>query len=177
MKIRFLLKFLFLGFSVCFMSCNSATPENYFDRTILNSNSFVGFAERFRDFESPSIKLNEKGEQVPMKRMEAISTKIQIIEAGFVKVKDLKETEETKDMVQTAKALHEYVLPVYKTEYVQLAKLYDEGASKEKIADQTQMIHDKYYSGFEDLFNKLISIGKVYAAKHSIKAQWPDERK
>jgi hypothetical protein len=69
------------------------------------------------------------------------------------------------------------VLPVYKTEYTKLAKLYDDGAPKEAIVAQAQMIYDKYYPGFQNIYDKLISIGKPYAAKYSIKVQWPDEVK
>jgi hypothetical protein len=68
--------------------------------------------------------------------------------------------------------LHEYVLPVYKTEYQQLAKLYDKGASKKEIQSLTQSIHDKYYPGFDELFNKLTTTAKAFAEKHNIKVNW-----
>ena len=78
-------------------------------------------------------------------------------------------------MLQTSLALHDYILPVYKTEYQQLAKLYDEGASNEKIQLQAQMINQKYYSHFDELYTKLISIGKLYAEQNSIKVNWGDQ--
>lgn len=177
MQIRFLIIALFIGFSACFLSCNTTTPEKYFDISVLNSNTLLGFAEQgpFREFETPSAKMDEKGKVAPEKRADHLTVKIQIIEAALAKIESLTETEETKDMLRTSKALHEYVLPVYKNEYVQLAKLYDDGAAKDKIASQTQLIHDKYYSGFKDLYLKLVSIGKAYAAKHSINVRWGNE--
>lgn len=169
--------FLLLSCSV-FFACNTATPENYFDEAVLNSNMLVGFANNglSRELESPSVKLKEgtTDQTVPMPRKEVIGNKITYIESSFEKVKKLKETDDTKDIVQASVALYEYVLPVYKNEYLQLAKLYDDNASPETIQSFTQSIHDKHASKFEELYNKLIEDGKVYAAKHNIKVNWAD---
>ena len=170
---------LLLSFGCCFfVACNTATPENYFDAAVLNSNMLMGFAnDRLtRQLESPSAKLVEgtKYQAAPMKRKEVIDDKIEYLESAFEKVKQLKETEDTKDMLQSSVALYEYVLPVYKNEYVQLAKLYDDNASKETIESFTQSVHDKYASKFDELYNNLIAIGKTYAAKHNIKVNWAD---
>ena len=164
-------------FFCCFLlltACNTASHEKYFDVAVLNSNLLVGFANdgMARELESPSVKMNEKGQPVAMKRGEVMSSKIQFVEDTFEKLKGLKETEDTKDMLQTSRALYEYVLPVYKTEYVQLARSYDGDAPKEQIHSQLQAIHDKYYQGFNELYTKLIDIGKAYAAKHNIKVNW-----
>jgi hypothetical protein len=177
MKIQRLLKFIFICTSFLFVSCNTATPEHYFGLAVLNSNMFAGFAEEggFRELKYASAKMNEKGEAVPMQRSETMKTKIEFLDEEFSKIKELKETADTKDMLQTSKALYEFVLPVYKTEYVQLAKLYDNNAPEEKIESETKAIHDKYYSGFKERYDKLIAIGKIYAAQHSIKVNWADE--
>src|SRR5690242_10566717 len=121
----------------CFVlvSCEMATPENYFDRAVLNCNLMHGFAGSGlrRQLESPSVKLAESGngETVPMKRKEVIDSAITSLETNFEKVKKLKETDDARDILKASIALYEYVLPVYKTEYQQLAKLYDEGAPRE----------------------------------------------
>ncbi len=75
-------------------------------------------------------------------------------------------------MLATSVSLHEYILQVYKNEYQQLAKLYDESAPTEQIQSLTQTIHDKYYPCFDELYNKLIAIGKSYAGKNNIKVNW-----
>ena len=120
------------------VSCDTATPENYFDRAVLNCNLMHGFAGSGlrRELESPSVKLSEtgNGETIPMKRKEVIGNAITSLEANFEKVKKLKETDDTRDILQASVALYEFVLPVYKTEYQQLARLYDEGAAREEIA-------------------------------------------
>lgn len=173
-KTRFF--FLCILFSCYLLSaCNTPSPENYFDIAVLNISMLHGFAgDGFnRELESPSVKATgNKGQYAPMPRKEVVDTKIQFLQSNFEKLKKLKETPDTKDILQNSLALHEYVLPVYKGEYVQLAKLYDEGDSKEAIQANTQSIHDKYSAHFEDLYNKLISSGKVYAERHQIKVNW-----
>jgi hypothetical protein len=122
---------LFFCCCLLFTACNTATPERYFGVAVLSSNMFQGFADegQLRDFESPSVKMAENnGQPVPMQRSEVIGTKIEFVEGNFKDLKDLKETADTKDILQNSLALYEYVLPVYKNEYVQLAKLYDTGA-------------------------------------------------
>lgn len=158
------------------LSCNTTSPEKYFDIAVLNTNMMHGFATNVlqRELESPSVKLVEgtTDKTEPMKRKEIIDGKIAYIEEAYGKVKDLKQTDETKAMLQSSLALYEYVLPVYKNEYLQLAKLYDDGASKEQIDAMEQSIETKYYPNFEVLSNKLTDAGKPYAAKNNINVKW-----
>jgi hypothetical protein len=164
--------------AVCiFLSaCNMATPENYFDRAVLNTNALVGFAGEGmqRELDQPSAKMvdGDVNHPVPMKRKEIVDNKIRFLEEDLKELKQLKETADTKEMLQTSISLYEYILPVYKNEYQQLAKLYDGIGGLEEIQIASQAIHDKYYSRFDELYKKLIAIGKSYAAKHNIKVNW-----
>lgn len=159
-----------------FTACNTATPEDYFDIAVLNSNMVHGFANSAdqRELESPGVKMvdGSKDKFEPMKRKEVVDSKIQFMEESFEKVKDLKETEDTKDILQASIALYNYVLPVYKNEYQQLAKLYDDGAPKEQIESLQQSIEEKYYPKFEELYNGLATAGKPFAERHNIKVNW-----
>jgi hypothetical protein len=159
-----------------FSACNTPDPQKYFNLAVLNCNMMIGFANEGmqRELDSPAVRTlaDNKGKAVSMKRTEAIDNKIAIVEAKMKQLKELKETMDSKDMLQASIALHEYVLPVYKTEYQQLAKLYDKGASKKEIQSLTQSIHDKYYPGFDELFNKLTTTAKAFAEKHNIKVNW-----
>jgi len=179
-KIHCMKKNLFLvTFIFCyglFTACNTATPQDYFDIAILNSNMMHGFANRIQqsELESPSVKMvdGSKDKFEPMKRKEVIESKIQFIEESLEKVKRLEETEDTKDILQASLALYNYVLPVYKNEYQQLAKLYDDGAPKEQIDLMEHSIEEKYYPKFEELYNGLAAAGKPYAERHNIKVNW-----
>jgi hypothetical protein len=173
-------KFILLSFSAVmycvFTGCNSASPEKYFDVAVLSANSMQGFAGEgmWRELESPSVKMidGDINKSTPMKRKEIVDSKIESIEPNLEELEQLKETGDTKDILQAAIALHKYVLPVYKNEYQQLAKLYDENAAKETIQAYTRSIYDKYFSTFAALHDKLTAAGKVYAEKHKIKVNW-----
>ena len=127
-----------------------------------------------RELDYPSVKLVEgtTNQTEPMKRKEIIDSKIQYIETNLGKIKRLKQTDDNKELLQASLALHEYVLPVYKNEYHQLARLYDEGASEGQIQSLGRSIRDKYYPGFAEHFDKLTAAGKLYAEKHHIQVNW-----
>ena len=169
---------LMLALLTCqiFTACNMASPERNFDIAVLNCNSITGISGDglMRELETPSAKLKEgsKTEIVSMTRKETMDLKIMVIEDNIKKLGELSETGEAKEMIQTSKSLHEYVLPIYKNEYSELAKMYDEGAPKEQIQMKGQAIHDKYDARFEELFNKLTTLGKSYAEKHNISVKW-----
>lgn len=133
---------------------------------------FYGFADEglLRQLESPSVMMVEGSDKpVAMKRSKVIEDKIEYLETSFQKVKALKETDETKEMLQNSRALYEYVMPVYKKEYMELAALYDQAAPPEQIQAYAKTIEDKYFLQYGQLYNKLITSGKSYAQKHNIK--------
>lgn len=159
-----------------FPSCDTATPETRFDLAVLNCNLMHGFAGSGLqgELEQPSVKLadNNSGETVPMKRKEIIDNQITSLEANLVKIRNLKETEDSRDILAASIALYECVLPVYRNEYQQLAKLYDEGAAREQIESLTLAIETKYGPKFKTLYGQLTAAGKPYAARHNIKVKW-----
>ena len=172
--------FIFLIISYCFLllSCNTATPENYFDIAVLNVNLLTGFASDglARELESPSEKLIEgtKDQSAPMKRKEIIDDKIKFVKENFEKLKNLKVTDDARDILQASNALHKYVLPVYEKEYSQLAKLYDSGAPKEQVTSLTELINKTYFPQFEKKLNTLTAAGKLFATRHNILVHWPE---
>jgi hypothetical protein len=172
-------QFVYLALSVIsilnFTSCNTATPEKYFNTAVLNTNLLAGFAGNgmLRQIESPSVKLDEKtGETVPMNSSEIIKDRIKSVDETLSNVKDLKQTDDTKEMLQASVSLYEFVLPVYKNEYIKLAESIDKKESAEKIDSEANAIHEKYFSRYDELYKKLISIGKVYAENNNIKVNW-----
>ena len=167
---------LFLSLSACclLVSCDLATPEDYFGVAVLSCNVMHGFAGGGleRRLESPSIKLNKNGEEVSMTRKEIIDAEIQNLEGYFARLKRFKQTDDNRDMLQASLALYEYVLPVYKNDYQQLAKLYDEGAPREQIESLVSSIQTKYRPGFETRFDRLTVAGKPFAERHQMKVKW-----
>ena len=156
-------------------SCNTASPEKTFDVAALNCNLIYGFADGVMEQQlaSPSIKLVDEKTQAtaPMTRKEVIDQKIQIIEENYEKVKDLAVNDENKAMIDASKALYEFVLPVYKNEYTDLAKLYDDKAPSDQIETMQKNIAEKYGSQFGQLYQAVLTTGKVYAEKNGIQVR------
>ncbi len=152
--------------SILIFSCSSTTPETYFNTAVLNTNMFAGFGS------NGILRQMGSGEADKTYNKKQMDVKIKFIEENFEKVKDLKQTDDTKEMINASLALYEYILPVYKTEYVKLAELFDSGAAEAEIQSFNKSIQDKYYNGFKELYDNLIRIGKMYAEKHNIKVNW-----
>ncbi len=167
---------LFLSFSAsCLLaSCDMATPENHFEIAVLSCNVMHGFAGGGleRRLASSSTKLTKNGEEVRQTRKEIIDAEIQNLEDYFARIKGFKQTDDNRDMLEASLALYEYVLPVYRNEYLQLAKLYDEGAPKEQIDSLVSSIETKYRPGFETRFDRLTAAGKPFAERHHINVKW-----
>lgn len=169
--------FRFLVLSTClfFAACNRPSAEKAFDVAVLNSNMYVGFANAGmeRELDSPSMKMGKtKDEFVSLQRSEVVQSKLRFVEENYEKLKSFSQTDDTKDIIRKSLALHELILPVYKNEYMQLAKLYDSKASRSEIEKSKQAISDKYFPKFETLYNQLISDGKVFAKEHGIEVKW-----
>jgi hypothetical protein len=163
------------GFMVVLLSCNSPSPEKAFDVAVLNSNMFVGFAGSGmeRELQSPSVKMGAtKDAVVTMKHTEVVELKLKFAEENYDKLKNFSQTDDSKDIIQNSIALHELIIPVYKNEYMQLAKLYDSNASKSDMEKLGNAIRDKYFLKFEAAYNQLISKGKLFAKEHHIEVRW-----
>ena len=176
MNRRFRSVLIVLAVGSLLSSCNNATPENYFDEAVLNVNLITPFGGQaaLYSMAHPSVKLvpGTKDQTAPMTRKEIVEDQIQRVEQNLTKIKALPESEESRDMVQTSIELHEFVLPVYKTEYRELAKLYDEGGSQQDRISRAQEIDTKYLAAYKALFSRLVELGKAYAEKHHIKVEW-----
>lgn len=167
--------FLLIIFLTLFISCTTVTPEKYFQIAVLNSNLFAGFAgsSQLRELESPSVKLGSDNVSTEtMKRMEILEFKTKAIEESYKNLKELKKNDDNKEMIDASENLYEFILPVYKSEYVKLAEMYDNNAPKEQVESLAASISSKYQPRFKELYDELIKTGKAYAEKHSIKVNW-----
>ena len=167
-----------MALTVLFAACDTATPQDYFGRAGLSSNllhDFAGEGMR-RQLASPSEKLTDAktGASAPMKRAEVVADKLASAQASLDKVKALRGNDDANAMIKASLTLYEFVIPVYKNEYQELAALYDGNDSRAaaaKIAALEKSISEKYAAKFQDLRGALIAAGKTYAAKHNIKVR------
>ena len=161
--------------SVFFSSCSTPTPEKYFDVAVLNANMLAGFAGSAlsRELEMPSMKMmGSTDEPVLMSRQEIIEDKISFSQKVLVDLKNMRRTSDANDILNSSIAMHEFVISVYETDYMTLAKMYDAGVAKEKIAAFDQAIKEKHGSMFALHYENVIRGGKLYASKHTIPVNW-----
>jgi hypothetical protein len=167
--------FLFCFVVIAFLSSCSHSPREYFDQAALNTNMLFGFAgyELKRDLSMPSEKLvDEKTmKMAPVSRAEVVKEKLARVEENYQKVKNLGSNAEADEMLKAATALYEFVIPVYKNEYIQLAALYDANAPAEKITAVEKNITEKYATKFEELYNNVVKTGTAYAEKNGIEVR------
>jgi hypothetical protein len=73
-------------------SCNNATPESYFDETVLNVNLITPFGGQaaLSSFAHPSVKVvsGTKDQTTPMTRKEIVEDQIQPVEGNLTKIKE-----------------------------------------------------------------------------------------
>ncbi|HMO62761.1 MAG TPA: hypothetical protein PKC39_12220 [Ferruginibacter sp.] len=161
--------------AACILQACSTSPKACFDIAALNSNLLFGFAgpALHRQLAEPPEKLVDEKTYAtaPMTRMELIHEKTTAIEKNFEKVKSLTMNTDNEAMIKASLALYQFVLPVYKKEYRELAQLYDSGAAKEQLTQKENEVTEKYSAGFELLYQQLLTAAKAYAGRHDIPLQ------
>jgi hypothetical protein len=170
-----LLSALILSF--LFLSSCSESPEKFFDITVLNTNTINDFAspdlarhiaDEAREFpDIPSSK--KKGNEAVTK----INYQIQYLDQALAKIKKLSASgDEQKEIQKLSTELFEYVIPVYKNEYLAYAKLCDAQAAQSAKDEIIRSIDAKYGAAFEQKHNALMEKGKAYASEHNIQVSW-----
>jgi hypothetical protein len=158
--------------SIMLLSCNSSSPKQYFDQAALNCNLLYGFAgyELERDLAQQQEKLVDASTMRMEKitRTEVVREKLAMVEENFAKAKSLGSNADANEMLKASTALYEFVIPVYKNEYTQLAALYDGNAPADKISAASKNIADKYAAKFEALYSNVVKAGTAYAEKNGI---------
>lgn len=154
------------------------TPEEYFDRTSLNTNLIFEFGAR--DFKrmgetksaSQLMAYDEKG-TFPAKSYEdhILRFKIPYINQTIEKIKDLKPTEETTPMINASLDLFNFVKEKYQTDYVKIARLMDKKAPKEEIEKAIFEMETVNFSTFDQKYKKLWDLALPYAKEHGIEVK------
>lgn len=173
--IRYILVSVALLCSALLSSPNRPTPQKYLDKTVLNTDKVVGFAGNALSLELENPPLKTTGEdagKTAMTRIEVIKQKIQFSKRILVDLKYIYTEPDASDIVTSSIAMHEFLIGVYETEYMELAELYDAGAPKSQTDALDNIIKSKYASMFELHYENLIRGGKLYASKHYKQVKW-----
>ena len=163
---------LFLPLSLLF-SCNMVTPEKAFDVAVLNTNTITSFGGReiYDWLQSPPMAYDAKSKQmVASSYVDCVKFKFSYAEKALKDIQELPVTEETKPMIEASKDLFAYAVDKEEKGYVAIAKMKDDHAPDDQIAAAAADFTDKYRAEFQQKYDKLVEIGKGFAAKHDIKA-------
>lgn len=156
-------------------SCNTTTPEQCYSVAVLNTNMIYGFADEgmLNELASPPAKSDgTKDGYIAMTRKEVLESKIEFIEKAYENVKALKKQDDNAEMLAASIVLYEFVLPVYKSDYMRLAAMHDAGAAESLINELAKDIHKKNYPTYEKLSSSLFAAGKKYADNNNIKVNY-----
>ena len=81
-------------------------------------------------------------------------------------------SEDRKAIKEKSIALYEFVIPVYKNEYTNYAKLCDSKADEAQKTAMAQSIEQKYGAKFEQMYTDLMETGKVFANENKLNVDW-----
>ena len=156
------------------MACNLDTPEDYYDTTTLNVNLYSDIgAEDFEQvpqwIEADIIKatLPDSNDYDPARPYEQYVEHwlIEQTEKRRADIAALKPTGDTEEMIARSLDLHDYVLRVYREDYLPIARLIDGGADSALVVEALVALDEEvvlpYWEKAEHLFEVAIPYGEA----------------
>jgi hypothetical protein len=167
---------LLIIFSLSVQSC-AEPAERFFGTAILNTNTISDFAtptlaKHINDetTEFPDIPSSKKKGDEAVK---LVQNNILYMEKSLSDIKSMNANSEDRKVIKEKSiALYEFVIPVYKNEYTNYAKLCDTKADQAKKDELANAIEQKYSAKFEKMYTELMEIGKVFAAENKLDVSW-----
>ncbi|GGG49234.1 hypothetical protein [Epilithonimonas arachidiradicis] len=163
-------------FTLSLQSC-SESPDKFFGIAVLNTNII-------NDFATPTLAKHINDETVefadiPSSKNKAdeaitfVNNKIAYLEKSLNDIKALNaNSDDRKAIKEKSVALYEYVIPVYKNEYTNYAKLCDSKADQAKKDEIINVIEQKYAAKFEQMYIDLMDDGKAFAKENNLNVNW-----
>jgi len=163
-------------FSMSMQSC-AEPADKFFATAILNTNTINDFAtptlaghinaetKEFPDIPSSKKNGDEAGKMV--------ENKILYMEKSLNDIKALSANSDDRKVIKEKSiALYEFVIPVYKNEYTNYAKLCDSKADETQKEALAQSIEQKYGPTFEKMYTDLMETGKTFATENNLNVDW-----
>ncbi len=170
--------------SLCFasillllVSCQSTTPEKFFDQAILNTNMVNKLEPNYfgKMLEKHTVEYPDKpsSKKKGNEAQHLVETTILHIENALEKVKALDANDEERKLIkENSIELFEAALSVYKNEYLAYAKLCDQKSTSPEKQKLLKKVEESDLPKIEKLMDSLYEKGKVFAAKHNINVNW-----
>lgn len=159
-----------------FLTACTESADRFFGISVLNTNILrefgtPTFARRLNDEtkEFPGVPASKKKGDEAQKN---ISNQILYIEKSIKDIKNLSESGVKKEIKTLSLELFEFVLPVYKNEYMAYAKLCDTKGPQEQKDLIVKEIDEKYNEAFEKKYIRLLEKGKAFATDNNLNVKW-----
>ncbi|MCA1919096.1 MAG: hypothetical protein LDL38_06830, partial [Flavobacterium piscis] len=122
--------------SIFLTSCTNLSPEKTFEVAALNSNLLSRFGSKDINFKlesEPQIYDETQKKMIPSSYYDYFKFDITNLETQFKKIKEIKEDDDNRELLQASKDLFSYAITKEKEGYLPIAKMKDEKASPEQI--------------------------------------------
>ncbi|NQX37764.1 hypothetical protein SAMN05421820_103239 [Pedobacter steynii] len=153
-------------------SCNLIhSPEEYFDKTALNTNMLSRFGGSYFHTYQKYIKGGAGTGSFNTCEKYLKNYSIAFAERDLKKVEGLYPNTEAKPMIEASIDLYNYVLQSYKTDHLEIAQMIDRKAPEKTINEAIKALDEKSYTGFSEKYDKLWILAKTYAKNNGIEVK------
>jgi uncharacterized protein (DUF1330 family) len=166
---------LSVGLILSLSACNMTTPDQYFDTAVLNANaiSHFGGKEIYESLQAAPQAYDDKSKKmVTSTYVDCVKMKIQYPEKAYNDVLALKETAETKPMLDASKDLFSFAVDKEKNGYLAIAAMKDANQPDDSIKQAAIKFDEQYQETFSKKYDKLMEVGKAFADKNHIKVEF-----
>lgn len=115
------------------------------------------------------MKLKKK--MIPSSYYDYFKFDIANLETQFKKIKEIKEDDDNRELLEASKDLFSYAITKEKEGYLPIAKMKDEKASPEQIEKAIADFDTSTQNDIQVKFTKLMNVAKAYVEKHNINAK------
>lgn len=160
--------------SLVLTSCTNLSPEKTFEIAALNSNLLSRFGSKDINFKlasEPQIYDEAQKKMIPSSYYDYFKFDIANLETQLKNIKDIKEDDDNRELLQASNDLFSYAIAKEKEGYLPIAKMKDEKASPEQIEKAIADFDASTQNDIEAKFTKLMNAAKAYVEKHNIDAK------
>jgi hypothetical protein len=170
---------LVLLVGVIFQSCNTASPRKYIEVAVLNTNRITrmyqpGFFSEMRELKNQNrLTVFENGKPKNGTAVEYVrQTAITPVEEYIAKVRVLKETDDTRDLLTASLDVLQYGKGIFESDYISIAKMLDEDKSQAEVDAAIQKLFETRDPEMEEKFKRLDGLAIPYAEKHDVPLEY-----
>lgn len=167
--------FLLITLLLLGTSCNLTSPQKYIEVAVLNTNTATSqyrpiFFKLLHESKTKNAIIVFKDDKKinNATAVQYVEEKISNITNNMAKVKKLKSTKETADLLNASLELQTYIKEVMSSDYISIANMIDESKPEQDITIATQKMFEKHDAAVNEKMQKMNTLALSYAKKHNI---------